>query len=134
MVNESQYMTLDRPFMPSEDTLVVILRRGSVRRPINWLQDQVIEGPGNALGVSSTDDLYTWSNFKAMIEGEYGCILQDFLDDHPGEILAALQGWLGDYMAAHNNPLWKINGWEYTGYIAPEGEPMAGLIPIPPEE
>lgn len=132
MVNESQYMTLDRPFIPEVDTLIVILRRGSVKRPINWIQDQVVEAE-MVFGAPAGDDLYTWANFKAMVEGEYGCILQGFLDAHPGEILAALQDWLGDYMAAHNNPLWKINGWEYTGYIAPEGEPMNGLLPAPPE-
>jgi hypothetical protein len=64
-----------------------------------------------------------------MIESEYGCILQDYLDANPGDIVGALQLWLADYMAAHNNPTWKINGWEYTGYTAPVGEPMIGLVP-----
>ncbi len=126
MVNESQYMTLDRPFIPDENTLIVLLRRGTVKRPINWLQDIVVEA-GMTQGVPATDDLYTWSNFKAMVEGEYGCILQTFLDEHPGDVPTALQAWLADYRAAHNDPVWMLNGWEYWGYTCPDDEPIGGL-------
>lgn len=131
MVNEYQYMTLERPFIPEVDTLIVVLRRGSVKFPINWLQDIMVEAH-MVQGISGNDDLYTWASFKQMIEFEYGGILQNFLDAHPGDVLAALQAWLADYMAAHNNPTWMINGCEYWGYACPEGEPMGGLLP--PEE
>jgi len=121
-------MTLDRPFIPEKDTLIVLLRRGTAKRPINWLQDIVVEAT-MVQGVARTDDLYTWANFKQMIEFEYGCILQTFLDANPGNVPAALKAWLADYMAAHDNPNWMINGWEYWGYPCPDGEPIGGLMP-----
>lgn len=131
MVNESQYMILERPFIPDEDTLVVVLRKGTVRRPLNRLEDQVVE-MGMALGVSSNDDLYTWGSFRSMVENEYGNLLSDALEQYPNDPPAAIAVWLVDYLAAHVNPQNTLDGWDGSGYLCPEGEPMSGLVSLPP--
>ena len=115
--------------VPEENTLYVVLRRGTIKRPLNMLQDYVTEA-GMHQGVSPNDDLYTWAGFKTMIEVVYGCILQNFLDAHPGDVQGALDAWLSDYLAAHNNPANTLDGWEGSGYSSPVGEPFNGLIPV----
>jgi hypothetical protein len=98
---------------------------------MNRREDIVIEA-GNAWPTPVGDAVYTWENFKAMMEGEYGSLLQTALDNHPGDVPAALHEWLAPYLAAHNNPTTILDGWEGPAgneYIPPEGEPMAGLLP-----
>lgn len=132
MVNEDGYMIKARPYVPTENTLTVILKRGTARRPANELRDQVAEGTKN-LYVPSGDDLYEWAGFVAMMEGEYGSYLADAIANHPTDPSAAITEWLLPYSAAHDSPNLVFNGWEWDGYPpAPEGEPIGGLIPIPP--
>ena len=121
-------MILDRPFIPEEDTLVVVLRKGTARRPLNRLEDSVVEA-GMALGVSSNDDLYTWSSFRQMVENEYGNLLSDALESYPTDPSAAIAVWLVDFMAAHSTPQNTLDGWDGSGYLCPIGEPMIGLLP-----
>ena len=134
MVNESGYMITDRPFVPTVNTLMVILKRGTTRRPANELRDQVAEAYKNQY-VPSGDDLYTWEGFRAMVEGEYGNQLEDAMANHPTDPVAAITEWLTTYSAAHNNPVLAFNGWEWDGYPCPIGEPLIGMIPTedPPE-
>lgn len=131
-MSEEDYMTPHEAgfVQPEVDTLYILLQKGTVRRPLNLLQDIVTQANMHQ-GVNKNNDLYTWANFKAMIEAEYGCILQNFLDAYPGDLEGALRAWLSDYMAAHNWPTFTLDGWEGSGYSCPPGEPMAGLIPSP---
>lgn len=128
--SEEEYMTPhEAGFVePEVDTLYIVLRRGTIRRPLNMLQDMVTEAKMHQ-GITPTDDLYTWINFRSMIEAVYGCVLQTFLDAHPGNVPAALDAWLSDYFAAHNYPTNTLDGWEGSGYSCPVGEPMSGLLP-----
>jgi hypothetical protein len=134
MVNEDGYKITVRPYVPTVNTLMVILKRGTVRRPANELRDQVAEGTKNQY-IPSGDDLYDWAGFKAMIEGEYGSSLDDAIANHPTDIEAAIAEWLAPYSAAHDSPTLIFNGWEWDGYPpAPDGEPIGGLLPEEPPE
>jgi hypothetical protein len=105
MSAEDQYKTIERPIIPDVDTLFVLRRTGTVRFPMNTLQDIVTEAGVNQ-GVSPNDDLFTWSNFVAMVEGVYGNLLQTAIDANPigeGEDVSAwwlrvTNSWLVDYM------------------------------------
>jgi hypothetical protein len=139
MSAEDQYKTIERPIIPDVDTLFVLRRTGTVRFPMNTLQDIVTEA-GVHQGVSPNDDLYTWANFRAMVEGVYGNQLQTAIDANPiqqGEDALVwwkrvTDVWLVDYMAAHTTPKTMTNtldGWDGSGYISPENEPVGSLIP-----
>ena len=133
MVDETQYAILYEersPLIPEETTLFVWQRNGNARIRMNRLEDMVIE-PGNAWPTPVGDAVYTWEHFKLMIENEYGSLLQTALDNNPGDVAAALVEWLQPYFQAHNNPQNLLDGWEGQDfyYTAPEGEPMAGLLP-----
>ena len=128
MVNEDGYKIFDRPFVPDVNTLMIILKHGTVRRPANELRDQVAEAYKNQY-VPSGDDLYTWEGFKAMIEGEYGSLLADAMANHPTDPVAAITEWLAGYSAAHDGPTLVFNGWEWDGYPCPAGEPISGMLP-----
>jgi len=140
MSAEDQYKTIERPIIPEVDTLFVLRRTGTARFPMNTLQDIVTEA-GVHQGVSPNDDLYTWANFRAMVEDVYGNQLTDAIAANPvqeGEELLAwwirvTNYWLVDYMAAHTTPKIMTNtldGWDGSGYISPDGEPIMGILPI----
>jgi hypothetical protein len=139
MSAEDQYKTIERPIIPDVDTLFVLRRTGTVRFPMNTLQDIVTEAGVNQ-GVSPNDDLFTWGNFVAMVEGVYGNLLQTAIDANPiqpGEDnldwwKRVTNYWLVDYMAAHPTPKTMTNvldGWDGSGYVPPENEPVIGLLP-----
>ena len=128
MVNEDLYKIFDRPFVPDVNTLMVILKHGTARRPANELRDQVAEATKKQY-VPSGDDLYTWDSFKAMIEVEYGGLLSDALLNHPTDPVAAISEWLTGYSDAHGGPSLVFNGWEFDGYPCPVGEPISGMLP-----
>ena len=79
--------------------------------------------------IATVDDLYTWANFKLMIEQEYGYILDEAIAANPTDAYAALVAWLDGYSQAHNSPLINLDGWEGSGYSCPVGDPMVGLLP-----
>ena len=91
MVNEEIYQIQERPYISEIDELIVVLRKGTARRPLNQLEDRVAEATMSQL-ISSNDDLYTWSGFKAMIENEYGYILDEAIANNPTDAYAALVG------------------------------------------
>ena len=128
MVNEEIYQIEERPYVSEFDELIIVLRRGTARRPLNQLEDRVAQAGMGQL-VATADDLYTWAGFKAMIEQEYGYILDEAIANHPTDAYAALVEWLAGYSQAHNSPLINLDGWEGSGYPCPTGEPMAGLLP-----
>lgn len=131
MVNEDGYKITARPYVPNVNTLMIILKKGTVRRPANELRDQMAEANKNQY-IPSGDDLYDWAGFEAMIEGEYGSSLDDAIANHPTDMEAAIAEWLTPYSAAHDGPSLIFNGWEWDGYPVTAGEPMIGLLP--PEE
>ena len=128
MVNEDIYKITERPYIAAQTEMIIVLRKGTARRPLNQLEDKVAE-EGMGQLISSHDDLYTWAGFKAMIENEYGYILDEAIAANPTDPYAAVVAWLAGYSQAHDNPLINIDGWEGSGYACPLGEPLIGLIP-----
>ena len=142
MVDEIKYsipFAERSPLDPAVTTLYVWQRNGNLRFPINKLEDKVVE-PGNSWGSPIGDRVWTWSNFRAMMEAEYEMNLQDTIDANPigeSEPNAAwwtrvTNIWLAPYFAAHNYPQNLLDGWEsVTGdYTAPYDEPIGGLLPL----
>jgi hypothetical protein len=128
MVNEDVYKIYERPYISEIDEMIIVLRKGTARRPLNQLEDKIAEATMSQL-ISSNDDLYTWVGFKSMIENEYGYILDEAIAANPTDPYAAIVAWLEGYSQAHNSPLINIDGWEGSGYPSQVGEPLVGLIP-----
>lgn len=129
MVNEDIYKIYERPYVAEVDEMIIVLRKGTARRPLNQLEDKVAESGMGQL-ISSNDDLYTWAGFKSMIENEYGYILSEAVAENPTDPYAAIVAWLEGYSQAHNYPAINFDGWEGSGYPCPACEPLIGLVPL----
>jgi hypothetical protein len=128
MVNEDIYKIYERPYVAAQTEMIMVLRKGTARRPLNQLEDKIAE-EGMYQLISSNDDLFTWTGFKSMIENEYGYMLDEAIAANPNDPYAALVAWLEGYSQAHNGPLINLDGWEGSGFPCPVGEPLIGLIP-----
>ena len=43
MVNEEIYQIQERPYISEVDELIIVLRKGTARRPLNQLEDRVAD-------------------------------------------------------------------------------------------
>lgn len=98
-------------YTPVVDVLIIERRQNAPNRPpFQRLVDRVIAS-GNTYATGLFNDIYTYASWVAMITDVYG-------------------GSETAYLVSHGITVDLRDGWEGDGYIAPDGEPVAGLLPL----